>query len=104
MKSNARASMGFAMSDTNLGAELKKLRGERSLRDVAAMTGINYATLSRIENNQIELPTRETLAALSRAYRTPLEQLAQLAYCGTSTRRHPAPATPPSMKEPALAS
>lgn len=84
MKRNTRDSIGFDMSETTLGAELKRLRGDRSLRAIAADTGINYATLSRIENGQIELPTRETLAALSRAYGTPLQTLAQLAYCGAA--------------------
>jgi len=98
MRSNARASIGFDMSDTTLGTELRRLRGGRSLRDITKATGINYGTLSRIENDRIDLPTRETLAALSEVYQVPLSTLAQLAYCAGRSVTY----TPPN-RETALA-
>lgn len=82
MKSKERANVGFVISDTSLGAELRKARGDRSLNTIASATGVSIATLSRLESGKIETPSRETLAAISPAYRIPLEVLAQLVYCG----------------------
>jgi len=72
----------FAMSETSLGRELKRRRGKRPLREVAEGSGISIATLSRIEADLIELPGKDTLAAISRGYGLPLEMLAQLVYLG----------------------
>jgi transcriptional regulator with XRE-family HTH domain len=91
---NTTDRMGLDMSDTSLGKELRKARGERGLRSVAAESGISIATLSRIESDLIELPGRETLAALSAVYGLPMNYLAQLAYCG-SPQKDSTSVTPP---------
>lgn len=100
MVRNTHVSLGFVMSDTSLGAELKKRRGKRSISEISRDCGVSVANLSRIEANIIETPSRDTLAAISRGYNMPLEMLAQLVYCGSPATDQ---ATPPSMKEPALA-
>ena len=85
MKSKERGNVGFVISDTSLGAELRRARGDRSLNTISLACGVSIATLSRIEAGKIETPSRETLASISHAYGVPLEVLAQLVYCG-----HPA--------------
>lgn len=94
MLRNSDARIGFVMSDTSLGKELKKRRGTRSLSEVSRDCGVSVATLSRIEAGHIETPSRETLTAISRGYDLPLEMLAQLVYCGAdpALRHEPVPA------------
>lgn len=70
------------MSDTNLGTELRKARGERSLSEISRLCGLPVSTLSRIEKGEIEVPTRSTLETISGAFNLPLEYLAQLVYLG----------------------
>lgn len=82
MVSNRRGSLSFDMSETTLGAELRKARGTRKLEDMSELTGVDVSLLSRIENNRTSMPKRETLTAISRGYGLPLEYLAQLVYCG----------------------
>lgn len=48
--------------------KLRMLRGEKSLRELAAATGISRGTLSRYERG-IQLPTDAHVPALERAYR-----------------------------------
>ena len=82
MKSKERSNLGFVISDTSLGAELRRARGNRSLNTISIASGVSIATLSRIEAGKIETPSRETLASISHGYGVPLEVLAQLVYCG----------------------
>ena len=103
MSRNDAASIRFDMSQTSLGTELRRLRGERRLHQVADEAGITAATLSRIEADLIELPSRETLAALSRVYHVPLEHLGQLAYCGTPKARSARLSRDPAAQDAALA-
>lgn len=87
--------MAYNMSDTTLGTELKRLRGDRTLRDMAALCGVDFSTLGRIESGKIATPARDTLAAVCRGYNMPLEYAAQLVYCGAEVqprRRHLVPA------------
>lgn len=76
--------MGYTMSDTNLREQLTKARGSRSLSEIARSCGVSNATLSRIEAGLIDVPGRDTLAAISTGYGLPLEYLAQLVYCGAA--------------------
>lgn len=92
MKSKASGNIGFVMSDTSLGGELRRRRGDRSLSSMSQATGVSIATLSRIEAGKIETPSRETLTAISREYGMPLEVLAQLVYCGHPAQLLPATA------------
>ena len=76
--------IGYSMSEITLGQELKRRRGERSLREMAERCGVDFSTLARIENGKIATPSRETLAAVSNGYGIALEYAAQLVYCGKS--------------------
>ncbi len=88
--------MPYNMSDTTLGAELKRLRGDRTLRDMQEISGVDHSVLGRIEKGQIATPARDTLAAVCLGYGMPLEYAAQLVYCGAEVnprpRRHLLPA------------
>lgn len=77
-----RNTLETVMADLTLGKMLRAFRGERSLRTVAAECSISHSLLAQIENEEIALPRRETLAALARYYDVPLETLARVAYCG----------------------
>lgn len=93
MVSKNRAMLGFDMSDTTLGAELRKARRgmDMSLEEMAPLVGVNLTTLWRLESDKIATPSRGTLSAVSRSYGLPLEYLAQLVYCGKSVDDQPAP-------------
>lgn len=96
MERNIGGILGFTMSEISLGAELRQARGDRTLREMEAICGVNYSILARIENGKIEMPSRETLAAISRGYGKPLEYLAQLVYLGRRPAEPEAPdVTPP---------
>ena len=84
--------LGFDMSNTTLGAELRKARRgmDLSLEEMAPRVGVNLTTLWRLESDKIATPSRPTLAAVSRSYGLPLEYLAQLVYCGKSAEDEPA--------------
>ena len=84
MVSKIGGMLGFDMSNTTLGAELRKARRgmDLSLEKMAPLVGVNLTTLWRLESDKIGTPSRETLAAVSRSYGLPLEYLAQLVYCG----------------------
>lgn len=86
MVSKMRAILSFDMSETTLGVELRKARGDRTLKDMEALTGVDMSLLSRIETDKVPMPKRETLATISRGYGLPLEYLAQLVYCGKPAR------------------
>lgn len=57
-----------------VGPRLRSARGERTLRQVADLTGISVSTLSRLESG-LRKPTLELLLPLSQAYRVPLDEL-----------------------------
>lgn len=57
-----------------VGPRLRRARGERTLREVAELTGISTSTLSRLESG-LRRPTLELLLPLSAAYRIPLDDL-----------------------------
>ena len=79
---NGPASIAYKMSSTDLAAELRKARGDRSLSDISRLCGLPVSTLSRLEKREIEIPTKQTLEVLSGVYGLPLEYLAQLVYLG----------------------
>lgn len=74
-----------SMSEKTLGEELKRLRGKRSLREMAELTGVPSSTLWRVEQGAITTPSRETLEGISQGYGIALEYAAQLVYCGRPT-------------------
>ena len=57
-----------------VGPRLRRARGERTLREVAELTGISTSTLSRLESG-LRKPTLELLLPLTQAYRVPLDEL-----------------------------
>lgn len=59
-----------------LGAVLRDARGERSIVDVAAASGISAETLRKIETGRIPTPAFFTVAALARALGLSLDGLA----------------------------
>lgn len=75
---------------------------------MARGTGLAVTTIKALEDERIALPSRDTLGVVADAYGVPYEDLARAAY-GTyyeesdESPDSPAKATPPSMKEPALA-
>jgi transcriptional regulator with XRE-family HTH domain len=114
MARNNGGILSLSMSEMSLGAALRAARGDRTLRDMEALTGVNFSLLARIENGKVEMPGRETLAAISRGYGLPLEYLAQLVYLGrrpeerdaaddtphSDVARSPAENEPPCEKAP----
>lgn len=92
MASKFHAMLGFDMSNTTLGAELRKARRgmDMSMEDMAPIAGVNLTTLWRLESDKIATPSRSTLSAVSRSYGLPLEYLAQLVYCGKPADDEPA--------------
>lgn len=84
MISKTHAMLGFDMSTTTLGTELRKARLGLSLtlKEMEERSGVELSVLSRIETDKIPMPSRETLTAISYSYGLPLEYLAQLVYCG----------------------
>lgn len=59
-----------------LGALLREARGERSLGEVAGVSGISAETLRKIETGRIPTPAFFTVAALARALGLSLDELA----------------------------
>jgi transcriptional regulator with XRE-family HTH domain len=59
---------------SEVGPRLRRARGERTLREVAELTGISTSTLSRLEAG-LRKPTLELLLPLTQAYRVPLDEL-----------------------------
>lgn len=59
-----------------LAEHLRRLRVDRdlSLHDLATMSGLSRATLSRIENGEVS-PTAETLGRLASAFALPISRL-----------------------------
>lgn len=94
------------MRQVTLSELLQRARGEKPLREMARRTGLAVTTIKALEEERIALPSRETLAVVAEAYGLSYEDLARAAYgCHyeEADEAPPAPSTPPSMKEPALA-
>jgi transcriptional regulator with XRE-family HTH domain len=58
-----------------LGAVLRAARGERSMSEVAAASGVSVETLRKIESGRIPTPAFFTVVALATALQLPLEDL-----------------------------
>ncbi len=56
-----------------LACRLRVIRGERSLRELAAVSGINRGTLSRIERGR-QLPADKQVGALEELYGAPAHE------------------------------
>ncbi len=67
----------------NFGQRLRRLRGDRSQKDVAADLGIPVTTLSTLEN-QTTIPRGEVLQKLAECYKVPIIYF----YKTTSTEIH----------------
>lgn len=96
MERNKDSRITFDMADTSLGRELGKARAGRPLRKMVELCNneVDIATLSRLERDLIETPSRKTMAAISLGYGIPLQFLAQLAYCGSPVSIDPAVPVP----------
>lgn len=66
---------------SELGEFLKRLRGQRSLREIEQLTGISHTYVSTIEtgkdprSGKVVKPSIETLRKLSNVYKYPLIEL-----------------------------
>jgi transcriptional regulator with XRE-family HTH domain len=72
-----------------LGLLLREARGQRSMAEVAAVSGVPAETLRKIETGRIATPAFFTVAALAAALGLPLEEIA--GHC-TAPGQEPAPA------------
>jgi len=77
-----------------LGYLLRARRGERSLTDVAAASGVPVETLRKIESGRVPMPAFFTIAAIARALEIPLDTLAGI---GAEPAPHPIPASAASV-------
>jgi transcriptional regulator with XRE-family HTH domain len=59
-----------------LGTLLRQARGQRSMSQIAAVSGVPVETLRKIETGRIATPAFFTVAALAAALGLPLEDLA----------------------------
>ena len=60
------------------GTEIKNLRGDKSIQEIAGLAGIDRGHLSRLENSKSR-PTEETVASLAKALNVDGDRLAALA-------------------------
>jgi len=58
-----------------LGALLREARGDRSMADVAAESGVSVETLRKIETGRIATPAFFTVVALAETVGVPVEDL-----------------------------
>src|SRR3990170_3391207 len=72
----------MTLHEQTLGGYLRELRGKKewSLLALSEETGLNYANLSRIENDSI-VPTPKTVVALAEALGGDLTLMLELAEC-----------------------
>ena len=77
-----RYSAPMATQDQSLGDYLRELRAKKewSLLRLSQETGLNYANLSRIENDSI-VPTPQTVVTLAEALGADLNLMLELADC-----------------------
>jgi len=74
------------MRGEKLGVLLRQARGQRSMAEVAAASGVPVETLRKIETGRIATPAFFTVAALAAALGLPLQQIAsQCAAAGPDT-------------------
>lgn len=66
------------MRSGNLGEELRRLRGQRSLRDIAGALGMSHTTYQRLEENDAA-PTMAELVQICGYYRITPDELFTLA-------------------------
>ena len=64
------------MRGEKLGVLLRQARGQRSMAEVAAASGVPVETLRKIETGRIATPAFFTVAALAAALGLPLQQIA----------------------------
>jgi len=82
---------GERMRGERLGLLLRQARGQRSMAEVAAASGVPVETLRKIETGRIPMPAFFTVAALAAALGLSLEQIAR--HCSATApdvRRHTA--------------
>jgi transcriptional regulator with XRE-family HTH domain len=60
-----------------LGLLLREARGQRSMAEIAAVSGVPAETLRKIETGRIATPAFFTVAALAAALGLPLEEIAR---------------------------
>ncbi|QLE75512.1 helix-turn-helix transcriptional regulator [Streptomyces rectiverticillatus] len=68
-----------------LGALLREARGERSMVEIAAASGLSAETLRKIETGRAPTPAFFTIAALASVLHLSMEQLAAAAAAGADT-------------------
>lgn len=71
-----------------LGQMLRQARGQRSMTEIAAASGIPAETLRKIETGRITTPAFFTVAALAAALGLSLEDIAR--HCTTPQQEPPA--------------
>lgn len=64
--------------DLEIVLHLRELRGERSYKDLAALTGLRADELSKIENGRTRAIAWTTLARLTRGLQVSLDQLVEV--------------------------
>jgi transcriptional regulator with XRE-family HTH domain len=67
-----------------LGMLLREARGQRTMAEVAALSGVPAETLRKIETGRIATPAFFTIAALAAALGLSLEQIAR--HCASPDR------------------
>jgi transcriptional regulator with XRE-family HTH domain len=60
-----------------LGVLLREARGQRSMTEIAAASGVPAETLRKIETGRIATPAFFTVAAIAAALSLPLEEIAR---------------------------
>ena len=60
-----------------LGAALRRARGERPVREVAARSGLAEETIRKIERGGVPTPALFTVAAIAAVLDVPLDRLVQ---------------------------
>jgi transcriptional regulator with XRE-family HTH domain len=64
------------MRGERLGMLLRQARGQRSMTEIAALSGVPVETLRKIETGRIPTPAFFTIVSLAGALGLPLEQIA----------------------------
>lgn len=68
------------MQEVPLSDLLRRHRGERSMREMARLTGISVNAIKALEDGDTALPAKTTMPLLARAYGVALDDLALAAY------------------------
>lgn len=85
-----------------LGAALRRARGTRAVREIAAAAGVAEETVRKIERGAVPTPAPLTVAAISQVLDLALDDLVHEVGHGSKTPRSPAPgpAGPPGPRPP----